>query len=111
DIEKRDAFALEAFDRQPARPQRAAQLGGRIAQEDGHCLISLVTGLDWSRKRPPVQPPQIAENRPAFPPARTIKSPSGQNLLTISSARLGAIPSPTPWAPWTRSLPGRTVSL
>ena len=53
------------------------------------------------------QPPMIAENRPAGPPARTIKTPSGWNLSTILSAIEPGSPSATPCAPWTRSRPGR----
>ena len=54
-----------------ATPKLRGGFGRRVSQENSelHSAISLVTGLDSLRKRPPVQPAQIAENRPAWPPA------------------------------------------
>src|SRR5690606_32236580 len=112
DIHERNGLAFERCKRFDAGAQGGRGFRRRIAQHDArfHGWISLVTGFDSCRKRPPVQPAQIAENNPAWPPACTINRPSGQNLLTISSFRRRSTPSPTPCAPWITSAPGRTIA-
>src|SRR6266851_6139949 len=96
------------------RGREAGALGWRtfgrgIAQLDrgAHGRISLVTAWHSSRTDWPGQPPMMAENSPASPPARTIRSPSGWNLSIILSAADAGKPSATPCAPCTRSRPGR----
>src|SRR5262245_44783518 len=109
DIHQRHRLAVERCRRCETRPAHRRGLGRGIAQSHFavHGRISLVTAWHSSRTDWPGQPPMMAENSPASPPARTIKSPSGWNLSTIWSAIEGGRPSGTPCAPRTRSRPGR----
>src|SRR5262249_14594907 len=98
DVHERDRLVLDRIEQRRPFTQHRCGLRRRIAKANAvfHIWISLVTGFDSWRNLPPVQPAQIAENKPAWPPACTIRRPSGQNLLIISPARRLSTPSPTP---------------
>ena len=73
-------------------------------------LIGSITNLHSYGMEPlgplAIQPPMIAENMPAPPPALTIMRPPGRNLLNVLSAKCSGIPSAIPPAPATSSCPG-----
>ena len=65
-------------------------LAGRVEQRTGRCVTpvsptSRVTGL-LPTGRPLAQPPMMAENSPAPPPACTSSRPSGRNFGSVASA-------------------------
>src|SRR5438876_609215 len=97
DIHQRHDFAVERRRRRQPRAARRRGFGGGIAHLHG--LISFVTDWHSSRTMVPGQPPMMAENNPAGPPARTIKSPPGANLSSVMSASLSGTPFGTPCAP------------
>src|SRR5207302_1689414 len=68
-----------------------------------HDATSLVTG--WLPVSPLIQPPMMAENIPAVPPACTNHRPSGPNLGHAAPPRASGIPSSQPPAPRTSSEP------
>src|SRR5687768_14567517 len=111
DIHQRHGLAVERWRRHETGAAYRRAFGGGITQLGLriHGRISLVTDWHSSRTRWPGQPPMMAENSPASPPARTISTPSGMgwNLSTTWSAYLGGRPSGTPCAPHMRSWPGR----
>src|SRR5437868_6407681 len=103
---------VEEPDRQPVEPLRPGQAwrGGRTSlrcrvEQHAHRVTSLVTGM-LPRGPPADQPPIMPENIPAPPPARTITSPPGRNLLTVLPASEAGPPSAIPLAPATNSSPG-----
>src|SRR6185436_21097974 len=97
DIHQRHGLAVERWWRHETRAPDRRAFGGGIAQLHLriHGRISLVTDWHSSRTRWPGQPPMMAENSPASPPARTINTPSGMgwNLSTIWSAYCAGTPS------------------
>ena len=65
----------------------------------------------WLPVAPLTQPPMMAENRPAPPPACTSSSPPGRNFGSVSAGeRARACPSAMPPAPRTISLAGRAAA-
>jgi len=80
-IEQANGQAVQMLGASQPRARGRAVLGRRIHDET-HDFTSLVTGSDPANP-PPDQPPMMPENMPAPPPARTINSPPGRNLLRV----------------------------
>src|SRR6185369_11084544 len=93
DIHQRHSLAVERWWRHETGTAHRRAFGGGVAQLRlrTHGRISLVTDWHSVRTRWPGQPPMMAENSPASPPARTISTPSGMgwNLSTTWSAYFG----------------------
>src|SRR5439155_17463834 len=104
DVENADCQTVEPLRPRQTRPYRRTSLRCRV-EKHRHGLTSLVTGR-LPRGPPADQPPMMPENIPASPPARTIISPPGRNLLTVLPASEGGPPSAMPLAPATSSSPG-----
>src|SRR6266487_1343365 len=106
DVEQADCQPLERRGPGHAPPGGGLALTGRIEQlRSGHSRTSLVTG--WLPTSPLAQPPIMAENMPAVPPAWTISRPPGRNLGIGAAAMPWGMPSAMPPAPRTISEPGR----
>src|SRR5207248_2268742 len=86
--------------------------GRGIEHDPGHGTTSRVT--DWLPVSPLIQPPMMAENIPAVPPAWTNHRPSGRNLGQSAPVRASGRPSAQSPAPRQATLdrqrlPGRAV--
>src|SRR5262249_32519042 len=108
DVEEPDRAAVER--RRTRRPlaRRRRQLSSGVEQDTtvrggAHVLTSRVTG--WLPPGPLIQPPMMAENSPAPPPACTIRSPSSRSFGTVIPATPSGRPSVIPPAPRTTSSP------
>src|SRR4029077_9996098 len=94
DIEQADRQTVKPFGARQARRCRRTSLRCGIEQH-AHRVTSLVMGMP-PRGTPAYQPPIMPENTPAPPPARTIISPPGRNLLTVLPASEAGPPSAIP---------------
>src|SRR5205823_1150784 len=103
DVEEPDHETIEPLRPRQPRPYRRTSLRRGI-EKHAHGFTSFVTGM--LPRGPEDQPPMMPENIPAPPPARTIMSPPGRNLLTLLPASDEGPPSAMPLAPATNSSPG-----
>src|SRR5436305_2056088 len=104
DVEQADGPPVER--RRARRPftGRRFPLAGRVEQHTcAHGVTSRVTG--WLPPGPLIQPPMMAENNPAPPPACTSRRPSSPNFGTVAPARPSGSPSAMPPAPRITSSP------
>src|SRR5205807_9592169 len=111
DVEQRHALADEAVGPLRALARRTGlTLRRRIEQRLAHVRTSRVTGS--LPTAPLAQPPMMAENSPALPPAWVISRPPGRNFGRVvpGGHNASGMPSAMPPAPRTISSAGSRSS-